>query len=266
MPLMPEWYFLIGIIGALSGLGLLWPPLLLLGPLFLLGLAATLIQAGVAAAKVPINNQPPLRRLTLRLLIGLFDLIQPLARLLGRICHGVGPWRRPGELTPPIEWIHRHSIWSEVSQPMEARLRMIEKTLLGKRAVFKRGGDYDPWDLEIRGGLLGCVRVVTMLEEHGFGKQLHRLQAWSRMARPTIGFILLFGLLAALAACDQAWLVALTLTVGGLVIAGVAWADCSKAMRIWRDTIERYAAKKTNETPLAEPLGSRLGSGGETGL
>src|SRR5262249_54869693 len=55
MPLMPEWYFLIGLIGALFALGLLWPPLLLLGPPFLLGLAATLIQAGVTAAKVPLS-------------------------------------------------------------------------------------------------------------------------------------------------------------------------------------------------------------------
>src|SRR5262249_6961742 len=157
-------------------------------------------------------------------------------RLLGRICHGVGPWRRIGELRPPVKLIRRHSIWGEESQPIEARLKMIEKILLGEHAAVKRGGNYDPWDFEIRGGLLGCVRVVAMLEEHGSGKQLHRLRAWSRIAWPTVGFILSFGLLAALAAYDQAWLVALTLTVGGLAIAGVAWADCSEAMRTWRDT------------------------------
>ena len=30
-----------------------------------------------------------------------------------------------------------------------------------------QGGDYDRWDLEIRGGLLGSLRTRMAIEEHG---------------------------------------------------------------------------------------------------
>ena len=113
--------------------------------------------------------------------------------------------------------------------------------LLRKRAAVKRGGDFDRWDIEVRGGLLGCVRAVGMIEEHGAGKQLFRLRAWPQIPRPAIGLLLLLGLLATLAAYDQAWLVALTLAVGALGIALIARAECAKAMQVWNEAIVEYA-------------------------
>ena len=87
---MPEWYFLVAVLGVLAALGLAWPPLLLMVPVFMLAVAASLIQAGVAAAKQPLDAHPLRQRLALRMLIAWLHLIQPLARLLGRIRHGVG--------------------------------------------------------------------------------------------------------------------------------------------------------------------------------
>ena len=43
--------------------------------------------------------------------------------------------------------------------------------LVRQREAIKRGGDFDQWDLEVRGGLLGYVRALGMAEEHGAGKQ-----------------------------------------------------------------------------------------------
>ena len=113
--------------------------------------------------------------------------------------------------------------------------------LLRKREAVKRGGDFDRWDLEVRGGLLGYVRAVGMIEEHGAGKQLFRLRAWPHIPRPAIGLFVLLGLLAALAAYDQAWLVALVLAVGVLGIALIARAECAKAMQAWNEAIAEYA-------------------------
>src|SRR4029077_9854412 len=96
VPLMPEWYFLVAVLGGLAALGLAWSPLLLMGPILMLAIAAPLIQAGVAAAKEPLDSQPLLQRLARRILIAWLHLIQPLARLLGRVRHGVGPWRWVG--------------------------------------------------------------------------------------------------------------------------------------------------------------------------
>ena len=115
------------------------------------------------------------------MLIAWLHLIQPLARLLGRVRHGVTPWRWSGLLSRPVRLRYKRAIWSEEWQPIETRLAEIERVLFRKRAAVKRGGDFDRWDLEVRGGLLGQVRAVGMIEEHGAGKQLFRLRAWPQI-------------------------------------------------------------------------------------
>ena len=44
------------------------------------------------------------------------------------------------------------------------------------------GGDFDRWDLEIRGGRLSGVRALMVVEEHGAGRQFARLRAWPNCA------------------------------------------------------------------------------------
>ena len=241
LPLMPEWYFVMAVLGGLAALGLAWPPLMLVVPVFMLAVAAPLIQAGVAAAKQPLEAYPPQQRLTLRMLIAWLHLIQPLARLLGRVRHGVAPWGWPGLLSPPVRVRHTHNIWSEEWQPIETRLAEIERVLLRKRESVKRGGDFDRWDLEVRGGLLGYVRAVGMIEEHGAGKQLFKLRAWSHIPCPAVGLLIPLGFLAAYAAYDQAWLAVLVLVSGVLGIALVARAECAKAMQVWNESVAEYA-------------------------
>jgi hypothetical protein len=155
---------------------------------------------------------------------------------------------------------HRHVIWSEQWQPIETRLAEIETVLLRKRAAVKRGGDFDRWDMEIRGGLLGSVRTVAMIEEHGAGKQLFRLRAWPRIPRPASGLLLLLSLLATLAAYDQAWLVALALAVGALGIALIVRAECANAMQTWRNAVDEYAGLKWGFAESSRIDGIALGS------
>ena len=57
MPLMPEWYFLVAVLAVLAVLSLAWSPLLVTIPVFMLAVAATLIQVGIAAAKQPLTGR-----------------------------------------------------------------------------------------------------------------------------------------------------------------------------------------------------------------
>jgi glycosyltransferase involved in cell wall biosynthesis len=255
LPLMPEWYFLVAVSGALAAFGLLWSPLLWVAPIFILAVAASLIQAGVAASQQQLDAKSLQHRLALKALIAWLHLIQPLARLLGRVRHGVAPWRLTGLLRPPLRLRHTHAIWSEEWRPIERRLEAIERILLREREAVRRGGDFDRWDLEVRGGLLGYVRSVGMIEEHGAGKQLFRLRAWPHIPRPLIVSLFPLGSLAALAAYDQALLPALVLGAGAIAITMIARAECAKAMQVWNEAVAEYAQA---DVQLADV---RLGSG-----
>src|SRR5207248_3613885 len=135
--------------------------------------------------------------------------LQPLARLYGRLCHGLTPWRwlsalrADSALALPLP--RTHTIWSERWQGPEERLQAIEAALRARGARVHRGGDYDRWDLEVRGGLLGAARTRLAIEEHGAGTQLVRFRSWSRW--PTRGVVLpaLFATLATEEALEHVW-------------------------------------------------------------
>jgi O-antigen biosynthesis protein len=95
-----------------------------------------------------------------------------------------------------------------------------------------RGGEYDRWDLEVFGGLLGRVRLRMTQEEHGAGRQLTRIRLRPRLATAGAGvlvfLIALFGLTAALGD----WAGAAAFGVIGLQIAirmGRDWAAATGA-------------------------------------
>jgi O-antigen biosynthesis protein len=105
--------------------------------------------------------------------------MQPLARLLGRVRLGLTPWRKCGMasgIAHPLPWPKTFTIWSEEWQSPITWLESIENGIKHMRTVVFRGGDWDRWDLELRGGLLGSVRVLMAVEEHGGGKQFIRLK------------------------------------------------------------------------------------------
>src|SRR5258708_11948013 len=95
---MPEWYFVIAALAVLSLLGLSWPPLLATLPLLVLAVLAPLAQAALAATRgqfsVPAKSFGEKEQRWL--LTFYMHLMQPLARLIGRVKHGLTPWRRRG--------------------------------------------------------------------------------------------------------------------------------------------------------------------------
>ena len=97
-PLMPEWYFLVVVLWGCALLGFSWPPLIWLSPLAAAALGITVIQALRAGNTATFQPEPRSQRerLSLRLLVTWLHLLQPMARLLGRMQQGLGPWSWKG--------------------------------------------------------------------------------------------------------------------------------------------------------------------------
>jgi GT2 family glycosyltransferase len=204
LPMMPEWWLVIAGLGALSLLGFVWAPLLWASVACGGALGLALIQAlrcgcRNSFAEVASTSTGRWKR---RLLTAFLYLIQPLARLRGRLRHGLTLWRRrpAAGYSFPRPWTA--DIWVAGYESVEARLRAIEleQRMLG--VVAFRGGNFDRWDLQISGGIFGSTRLAVALENHGSGRQLLRVRSWSRCS--LIGLLLIgcFGALALSAALD----------------------------------------------------------------
>ena len=229
---MPEWYLLIMALIVLSLLGILWIPLLLALLLLALAVGAPLVQAAQSAARASFTSAPRSRvaRLKLRGLTVLLHLLQPLARLYGRLRYGLTPWRWRGASDLALPRARASTLWSEGWRAPAERLQSIEAALRAAGTCVRRGGDYDRWDLGVRGGILGAVRMCMATEEHGAGKQLVRFRSWPRCSAKGLVLTLLFAVLATGAALDHAWAVSAMLGVVAMLLALRTLQECATAM------------------------------------
>jgi GT2 family glycosyltransferase len=241
LPLMPEWYFVIGLLAALSLLGLAWPPLLWAVPLLILAVVAPVAQAIISAAKAEFPTPRPDRseRLKLRALTATLHLLQPFARLKGRLQHGLTPWRKRGQ-GDTLRWrAYATSVWREEWQEPAAMLERLMAQLKKGGAVTIHGGDYDSWDLEVRGGLLGAARLHMAVEEHGAGKQLFRFRIWPRYNRAMLLVTLLLAVISLAALSDGSRFVGTLTGIMALVPAARGLLEGAHGMAAMTDAV-RY--------------------------
>jgi len=169
--------------------------------LFPLALSVPLVQAwrSVARATFP-AVQSATGRLALRLFTATLYILQPIARLSGRVQHGLAPWRKraAGFCAPRLR---QYQIWSEAWQAPTRWLEAVEEAVRVTGGRPLRGGDFDRWDLEVTGGLAGSCRLRMAVEEHGAGRQLIRLRCWPRPAPFVLTLLMLF----AVGAIDAEW-------------------------------------------------------------
>jgi hypothetical protein len=99
----------------------------------------------------------------------------------------------------------------------------IEAMLRADDVAVARGGDFDDWDLEARGGILGSTRLHMLTEEHGAGRQFVRFRLYPRWSRLGLAITALFVALTGAAALDAAWSAAVILGAGtvGLITRGL---------------------------------------------
>ncbi len=232
LTLMPEWYLIIMALAVLSLLGILWTPLLLSLLLLALAVGALLIQVGLSAARASFTpaSRSRIARLNLRCLTAFLHLLQPLARLYGRLRYGLVPWRLRSTSGLRLPWPRMSTLWSECWRASTEWLQSIEVALRAVGSCARRGGDYDRWDLEVCGGILGAARTRMALEEHGAGRQLVRFRSWPRCSAKGLALILLFAVLSTGAALAYAWIVSIILGVVAILLALRTLLECARAM------------------------------------
>jgi len=242
LPQMPEWYLMSATLLGLSALGVVWHPLRLALPLLLLAVLPPMAQAclSAASARFPGLQHHWPARLRRRLLTTALHLIQPLARLRGRLKEGLTPWRRHGTPAPAPLWSVTTSIWSERWQAPERRLTAIEAALRAEGVCVLRGAACDRWDLEVRGGFFGAARLLMAVEDHPGERQLVRLRSWPDV--PTRGPVFILGLtaLALGAARDDAWAAAVVLGLAALLLALRGLEQCTAAMATLTRALRRH--------------------------
>jgi GT2 family glycosyltransferase len=206
LPMMPEWWLVMAGLAGASLLGSLWAPLLWAWPIFGLSAGLALVQAIRCGARNSFADVAPTRlgRVKRRALTAFLYLLQPLARLLGRLPHGLTLWRRhPGDdYSFPRPWTA--DIWATGYQTVEARLQAIEVEQRVQGIVALRGNEYDRWDLEVSGGMFAGARLSMALENHGSGRQLLRVRSWPRCSMTGVVLSVLCGILSISAALDGA--------------------------------------------------------------
>jgi GT2 family glycosyltransferase len=226
----PEWYLLALALAGVCCVGFLWSPLLAAIPLLLAAVGLPLLQAvaGASVARFPSRPRSLAARVKLQSLTLLLFILQPVARLRGRLAFGLTPWRKKGGVGRAVPHRSVRSTWSEKWRPSEVWLERLEAVIQAHTFV-QRGGDFDPWDLQVRGGLAGSARVSLAVEEHGAGRQLLRWRVRPRTSRVASTLAAAFAVLSALALAANQFPAGLALLAVGGCLATWMYRDCSFA-------------------------------------
>jgi hypothetical protein len=226
---MPEWYLAIVMLAGLSLAGRLWEPLLIAIPFLVAAIGALLADAALGASRARFSAPRGPRLWRLRALTGALYLLQPLARLGGRLRAGLTPLRRRGPRALALPLRRTYELWSEQWQSTEDRVRGLAAALRAGGSVVRSGGDWDRWDLQIRGGLMGVARVRLGIEEHGSGRQLIRVRAWPYAPRGGILLGVVIGALSILGWIDDREAAASLLGLVSFAILARLMYECGNA-------------------------------------
>ena len=224
LPLMPEWYLLIATLGLLSIVGTFRQPVLpwtqnVPVRVEILLLAAALLALVLKAIRSAWHAEGSTRAgAAVRGVAAVLFLLQPIARLSGRLRGGLTPWRRRGEFAYAFPWPRRRTVWSERWRSHTERLLELERDLGARCMNVVRGSDTDRWDIQVRLGPLGSARLRAAVEEHGQGHQLVRYRIWPRWSRALPLIVVVLGLWLAACATYDVTLAALVGVVLVLVV------------------------------------------------
>lgn len=173
----------------------------------------------------------------MRLTTGLLFLIQPIARSYGRIEYSLMSIQSKGlsDFLPP--WEYSFSRWFEQWQSPETHLEAIEKKLRLESPLVLRGGVFDAWDLEVRGGMFGSARLLLGIEEFGGGKQLVRYRIWPHFTRGSLFFSMAWLSFSMLAFSNGAYIPGLVLGLLGTVTAVRGLFESSTQVALMRSQV-----------------------------
>jgi GT2 family glycosyltransferase len=243
----PEWLLPIACFLGLGLFGFVYPPLgrAIIPGLVLLGVYFLQALSGAQQAKYLLRarNLSLGSRAKSLSLIFLMHLLQPAARLWGRLKHGLTPWRHRKRLKVSAENPIR-AIWSDKWHAPDTWLEQLESNLTSLGALVGRGGTYDPWDLQVAGGVFQRTRLVMAIEEHKGGGQFLRFR---RFFAPT-NFAVFIG---------AALLLLFLVSTWQQSIPGMAFASVGLVWLFWQIMSERVVAEKQVNSCLANLVAQR---------
>jgi GT2 family glycosyltransferase len=252
--LAPECLLLIGALGLISALGTLWSPLLVALPAFCLASITIVWRAFFAGwvANPSVPGRSAAETLQRRDLTALLFFLQPVARLAGRLRRGLSPWRR--RLRPGAAWPRPRSVevWSESWQAPQARLQQLQDSLAARGGLVRSGGPFDRWDLELRAGPLGGVKIRTAVEEHGSGRQLLRARIWPRATGRGFAAVIALAVLIAYALLEGQLGVGITLAIGLIALLAFGVEGTGTALSLAISQLRRME-EEPGQTDEGEP-------------
>jgi len=221
---MPEWHLLVAGLAMLSVVGIFWQPLRIAAPLLILAVSLSLAHAGLNAQAAFTGRKSGIfSNLPRWMLTALLHLLQPIARLSGRMTAGLDPWRRRQTRASRLPFPGNYSAlcadWHEAQDALQA----FEDGLKAEISSVVVGDSFAPWDLEVRGGIFGGKQIIMAIEDIGLDRQLIRVRWWPVFPLQVILFVSLFAALALGAAIDHAPIASALLaclTLGVLLRAG----------------------------------------------
>jgi glycosyltransferase involved in cell wall biosynthesis len=248
---LPEWWLVILGLAVLTLLGSIWHPLLWSGLLLTVALGIMVAESVYLAHKACARTRPKngARRAAQLLVVTVLHLIQPLARLNGRWRHGLTVWRNSGPAPLAFPRTRISSVWTEQWRDPLDHLRHFEQQLRRLRMVTLKGGAYDRWDLEIRGGLLGAARAFALVEEHGSGCQLLKFKTWPVLRLTAVVPVLLFGTLASAAWIDHSAGVSFILALATTAIVVRTARECAAAQSAADEAVLKLPDSMASPTP-----------------
>lgn len=255
--LMPEWVLLTIVLLTLSSLGLLWPPM---GSLLIPGIGALGIWL-LQSVKTALAGQYDVpRALTAAYLqrIALTTALtfaQPVARLIGRVRSGLTTTRIPGpdarRFIFSAPFTTTDSVWDGHFQDRLERIQSINSTLKDNRFTTRCGDEFQNWDLQTFGGVLGSCRLSLVVEHHKeqTDRILYRLSHhWSSVAWSLFAIIGTFVLIAAYQSSVPAMILCLTAL---MTLSLYALSDSSRAAKAMLCAIKANAAETHGSPPAS---------------
>lgn len=208
--LMPEWYLLSFIILLAAIGGISWSPWKYLAPLALIVSVLPFVQIIYYVGKLPRYGKSKKNAwyhdVKWRVTTTLLHIIQPFARLLGRMKFNLTPWRRFGKRSFALPIPKNISIWCESWLSPEYRLNVIESDLCLQNAYVERGGVYARWDLKIKGGVFGSFTLLMAAEDHKNGCQLLRFRFVPKLSKLAIFSLSFLAIILAIVLLDGFWI------------------------------------------------------------
>jgi len=264
IPAMPEWY--LGSMASaflvfLWAIGGQWHRLWLGLPLMAIftGIPIMLAFASARKAKYPTVYPSEVDRAGLLLLTTLLHLLQPVARLSGRLSYGIRPWRLRGKTSLSGCWTRIEQYWSENWLSVEDVLTGVEATLTRGGAYLQRGQIWDGWDLSVGCSLLGSAQVLATVEEHGAGKQMFRFRIKPRVSRIARAFTGFFAVMCAWAVIDHAYWEAGIMLLIALAVMGRTAIDVGFSIGAIRSALGALTVSVESKSLVADgvaPLAS----------